>query len=164
LHRFTDAHLLGSARPAEIPPPESENPAFSRSLSKPRGQSSDLINILLSSRFGIPVSSSGSHADNRRRHGRILCDVASCELGDMVNVSASGMAVRTRKPLADGSDVAFWIEGPDGRFTVNAKVIRCIKTGWFRHELALQFVSLSDEARKGLTTMARLAATQQEIL
>jgi hypothetical protein len=118
---------------------------------------------MLSSRFGIPISG-GPQADNRRRHGRIRCDVACCELGDVLNISASGMMVRTRKPLKEGSDVAFWIEGPDGQFTVNALVIRCLKTGWFRHEAALQFQALSDESRKALVAMARLAAAQQEIL
>lgn len=119
---------------------------------------------MLTSRFGIPQTPPGAPANNRRRHGRILCDIAACELGDIVNISASGMLVRTRKPLAENTDVTFWIEGPDGRFAASARVVRCIKVGWFRHEAALSFQSLSDEARKGLIAMARLAAAHQEVL
>jgi len=119
---------------------------------------------MLSPKSGIQVRQSDPQQDNRRRHGRIRCDLAKCELGGVVDVSASGMMVSTNKVMADGDSVAFWIEGPDGRFTVNARVIRCIKKGWFKHEAAMQFESLSDEARKSLTAMARLAATQHQIL
>ncbi len=119
---------------------------------------------MVSPRSGIRVTPDEPQADNRRRHGRIRCDMATCELGSVINLSASGIMIRTSKALKEGEDVAFWIEGPDARFTVSAKVIRSTKKSWFRYEAALQFESLSDEARAGLTEIARLAATQQEVL
>ena len=43
----------------------------------------DLLNTVLSPRTGIRVQSE-PQADNRRRHGRIRCDVAACELGEVI--------------------------------------------------------------------------------
>lgn len=116
---------------------------------------------MLPNRIPIPVPRSVK-GDNRRRHGRIRCDGITCELGDVLDVSASGMHVNIgRNQVPIGADIAFTIHGPDGPVAVRAIVLRCQKTR-SGHELGLKFHSLTHEAARDLATIARIGATKTE--
>jgi hypothetical protein len=101
-------------------------------------------------------------ANNRRRHGRVRCDGITCDLGDVIDVSASGLQVavgRIQIPL--GTDLTLTLDGPDGPIQVRVIVLRCEKVGR-GFELGLKFHSLSREAARGLATIARIGATKTE--
>lgn len=113
----------------------------------------------------IPIAvPKASKQDNRRRHGRIRCDGISCDLGEVIDVSASGIQINTGKtPIPVTSDVAFTIHGPDGAIPVRGTVLRCEKTRK-GYEIGLQLHSLSREAARGLAVIARIGATKNEVM
>src|SRR5262245_6752646 len=96
---------------------------------------------------------------NARRNGRVRCQWTHCDLGEILDLSASGMRVRSRKKIAAevGARISAIIEGMDGPFDVSGGVVWKKKVGLFKWEMGIEFVDLTPEANKALVLIARSA-------
>lgn len=113
---------------------------------------------MLCPRTGIRIPKD-PRPDNRRRHGRVRVGDISCDLGPILDISASGMNVKIGfRGMRIGSKVSFVIDGPDGHFAVKAVVVRCTRLGWLAHEVGLQFIENSPAVANNLAQIARLSA------
>lgn len=97
---------------------------------------------------------------NARRHGRVRAQTITCTLGDVVDISASGMKVRcsTKPDLKKGEPVPMTIHGVNGPFTVPTKFAWCRRTSLFKWTAGFEFDGLTSEARTELMEIARIAA------
>ncbi|QOJ00773.1 MAG: PilZ domain-containing protein [Phycisphaeraceae bacterium] len=110
----------------------------------------------------LPTEGSG---DNARRHGRVRCDELVCNLGQVLDLSASGARIKlSLSPLTVGGEVICEIEAPDRRVAIAAKVIWCRRVGFFRHEAGLTFLDVPAHARAGLLGIVRSMMTRDGML
>lgn len=96
-----------------------------------------------------------------RRHGRVRTDSVACSLGEVVDISASGLRVRCQgKPQCRiGQRTSITIDGSEGPFQVFARPVWIRKTGMWRHEVGVCFEDLDEAARLQLSDLARAAVT-----
>lgn len=96
---------------------------------------------------------------NARRHGRVRAQTINCELGTVLDLSASGVRVRHkgRLKLRIGDQMAVSIRSGAFRTHVDARIIWLKKIGFRTFELGLEFVDLCPEAKKELLLLARSA-------
>lgn len=99
----------------------------------------------------------------KRRHGRIRCQDVECNLGVILDVSASGMRIRSRKSLPVNKPCAIRLATSDYCVEIEAIVRWCARAGIFAHEAGLEFVSVHDDARRILCELARTAASNDTI-
>ena len=98
---------------------------------------------------------------DQRRAGRLRCGDLRCSLGAVKDLSATGVLISRRKPaITDGPEgarpIVIWIENPgNGRVFLKARPVRCKRVGLMRHEVAYQFVELTDDKRAALVEIAR---------
>jgi hypothetical protein len=102
---------------------------------------------------GQPSERPGGHLAlaNLRRHGRVLCQGVVCELGEVLEVSASGMRVFTSTkppPLETVRDLV--ISSAPATFSLRALVSWSTWVGGNNHEVGLEFVELTETAQRGL--------------
>ncbi len=97
---------------------------------------------------------------NARKHGRVKSPTITCELGDVIDISASGMKVRaSAKPTFKAGDVTkVTIQGINRPFAVAARFAWSRRNSLFKWTLGFQFDTLSDEARQELLEIARISA------
>lgn len=90
--------------------------------------------------------------DEKRSFGRYECDGLSCNLGRIVDMSATGIRVRClAKSLPDvGEDKWISIKSDGGEVGVHAVVRRVSHLNKKEVAIALEFVDISDESRKAL--------------
>jgi len=74
---------------------------------------------------------------NRRRHGRIKPEALNCNIGQVVDFSASGLRVISRRPLQDREQVALIHDNL--QLTVRARVHWTRKVSFWKHESGLEF-------------------------
>lgn len=91
-------------------------------------------------------------AVNNRRHGRIRPDAIWCSLGVVLDLSASGLRVLSRRALAGVHTVTL----RDGNVSVavRARIVRCRKVGFWKHEVGVEFLAISPEDSARLRAMA----------
>ncbi len=99
----------------------------------------------------------------KRRHGRIRCQDVECNLGIILDVSASGMRVRGRKSLAVNKPLLIQLATSELCVEIEAVVRWCARAGIFAHEAGLEFVDVHEDARKILCELARTAASNDTI-
>lgn len=102
---------------------------------------------------------------SRRRHGRVRCQETRCTLGEVLDLSASGVRVLTRGRVRLKRDtvIPMIIEVGDRAVPVQAKVVWVNKAGWRRRTAGLQFVDLTPELRARLAELAQYAANSEYI-
>jgi hypothetical protein len=102
---------------------------------------------------------------NARRAGRVRCQWTHCNLGEVLDISSTGMRVLCkRRPAADvGSVLAAVIDGLDGPVDVAGKVIWKKKVGFFRWQIGVEFGDLLPASRKGLALLARASLANDTI-
>ncbi len=89
---------------------------------------------------------------NNRRHGRIRPDAIWCSLGTILDLSASGLRVMSKKPLG-GQGVVTMRDG-DVTVSVQARIVWCRRIGFRRHEAGIEFVDIRPEEAARLRSMA----------
>lgn len=103
--------------------------------------------------------------DNRRRAGRVLTQEVECTLGRVLDLSATGLRVKTgfRPGVVTGE--VFWmtIKGYSGKFQVKCQCAWIKKAGWFSHEVGVVFLEVTDEVRTHLNSIGRTANTNAEV-
>jgi len=87
----------------------------------------------------------------RRRHGRLEQEAVRCSLGHVVELSASGMKIRCRKVRRDVVDVHIW--GLGSELTVKGRIVWSKRIGFFKHEAGVQFLDMTPELVRKVTTM-----------
>lgn len=111
---------------------------------------------------GTRTPGSNSDASNRRRMGRLLCDDLRSSLGEVVDLSATGMRVRVsgKPPQADVVAIPVTLVHHEETLTLMARVAWVQKDGWFKHAVGLEFVNLTDSQRTELAALARVARSR----
>ncbi|MEO1583739.1 MAG: PilZ domain-containing protein [Planctomycetota bacterium] len=100
-----------------------------------------------------------SRDDCKRQAGRIRMQATSSSVGEVLDLSKSGMRVvskRQIKPSATPTRVQ--IEVDDEIVAVGARVAWVRKCGLFKREAGLEFVGLSEDDSRRLAALARGAA------
>lgn len=95
--------------------------------------------------------------DCRRKHGRVVCEMVSCSLGEVLDACAAGVRVRAGKEneYRTGDIVVFTITGEDRPLTFKGRVMWKKRRGIRRHEMGIQFIELSELNRQALVQLAR---------
>lgn len=93
------------------------------------------------------------------------CQWTHCDLGDVLDISASGMRVTCKRKIAaeKGAHLAAIVEGLDGTFDVSGKIVWKKKIGWFKWEMGIEFDELQPAAKKGLALLARSSLTNENL-
>lgn len=100
--------------------------------------------------------------EERRRHGRLKCDSTDCTLGELVDISASGMRVmrRGRSPYRIGFEFKLDLWMDQMKIPVKVRLVHIEKRGFRRRILGLEFIDQSDEQRRRIVEVARNAQNQ----
>jgi len=100
----------------------------------------------------------------RRRHGRLRCERTACCVGQVVDLSASGMRVQRRgRPLMEvGDDLTISVlhDGDDSAITLRARVVWIERSGFRKHIYGMEFAGLDDDQKRQLSSLARVVTDQ----
>ncbi len=102
---------------------------------------------------------------NARKHGRVRSQTITCSLGEVIDISASGMKVRmANKPaFKPQEEVSVTVNGVNNPFEIKAKFAWSRRNSLFKWTVGFQFGTLSDEVRKELLEIARIAAIGEKL-
>src|SRR4051812_23125156 len=103
-------------------------------------------------------------AAQRRRCGRVICQDIRSSLGEVLDLSAGGARVRTRKrPPSEGADVKVVISSFAGDLHLTAKAVwvRAVTLGVW--EIGLTFTGLTPDTLQSLTAVARASAHNEQL-
>ena len=104
-------------------------------------------------------------AVNGRRYGRVLCQDVKCTLGTVLDISAGGMRVRSRrKPPEPGTALVVGLRTLGSEIVVECEVMWARARGLLSHESGLQFREPTPEVRRALVELARAAAYNETIV
>lgn len=97
---------------------------------------------------------------NARKHGRVRSATITCNLGEVADISASGMKVRTATKPAykPGEAVTITVNGVNRSFDVKATFAWSRRNSLFKWTVGFKLGELSDEARQELLEIARISA------
>lgn len=110
-------------------------------------------------------SNADESASNRRRHGRVLCQDVECSLGEVLDLSASGMRIRLRgKPPAIGETFELTLDALDIHLVIPSKVCWVRKAGLLKQDAGIEFAAIDAKTRSSLALLARCAASNETIL
>lgn len=113
---------------------------------------------------GGPNSFPGLEAEqaNARKHGRLKCELVSSTLGEVVDISGSGMRVRSpgKPPIRTGQQFDLTVSGLGEQIHLPVKCVWIRRIGLFKREIGLAYGELPDETRSRLSKLAHLAAVK----
>lgn len=95
--------------------------------------------------------------ENNRKAGRLKCELIQCELGEVLDLSRSGMRVKSksRSGVNKGEAYSLTIVGPGSKVTVGGRVVWLKKNGLFGAELGIEFISIPAEAAHEFARLVR---------
>lgn len=98
-------------------------------------------------------------AKDARKHGRLACELLHCTLGEVLDISASGMRVkhRGRFSTAKGETITTTIQVGATKIPAKVKIAWVRRAGFWSHQIGLEFVEMTDESRKVITQIGRLS-------
>ncbi|MBI1191456.1 MAG: hypothetical protein GC200_12345 [Tepidisphaera sp.] len=97
--------------------------------------------------------------NSKRGTGRVRCQDIACSLGEILDLSAGGMRVKTSQRVPRiGSGITVTIGALDGEVVVPTTVQWIRRRGWLSREVGLKFGELSAPVSKALCDLARAAA------
>jgi hypothetical protein len=114
-----------------------------------------------------PRQNGSTGDDPRRRAKRRNVETASCETGDLLDLSPLGMrlSVPTRSAPRPGSVLVFRLKAPEGVVAVSGRVAWRKRAGLMRCQIGVEFVQLSPTLTVALHSLAEfgcLTATAAE--
>jgi hypothetical protein len=89
-----------------------------------------------------------------RASGRLRCTMARCTLGEIIDISAGGMKIRTRARPALGKGVQTLLLTQHGQLPVRCTVRWTKRVSLFWFDVGLRFSELSPEARRVICEFA----------
>ena len=112
------------------------------------------------SRLGKPKD-----ADNRRRNGRVMLQEITCSLGQVMDLSSSGMRVQTatKHDLQPGQTFGMVLQALSGPVNVAATVAWVRKAGWGKYQLGIQFIDPQPDLRRAICELARSVASNEVV-
>lgn len=106
----------------------------------------------------------GGNPRNKRRHGRVACEFLSCQIGEVVNMSASGVLVHGKgTSLHQPEDrLNLDLKCLDHKLSVSARI------AWLEQEnseyhMGLEFVDLGPELAEQVRKLLPVAAAVQSV-
>jgi hypothetical protein len=94
--------------------------------------------------------------DNNRRHGRVKLQDITCNVGEVLDLSLSGMRIRAKhRPPAAGTIFVAAIQTPTGPCEVLCRLVWSKKVGFFKHECGVRFDQVTPKAMETLQHLAR---------
>jgi len=105
------------------------------------------------------VTPDDDRPENHRRHGRIRTEELQCCLGNVIDLSASGMRVagRGRNVVQKDQVVEMTLRHAEVEFEIKCRVAHVTRAGFRKHVIGLEFIDLSDEDRGRVFTLANTA-------
>ena len=106
-----------------------------------------------------------SHQDPRRAAPRHVTDVVTCPLGELLDLSGTGMRVKVGRgsPLKPGQVLPVKLGTPSGSVSVQAQVMWRKRRGWRGGaEAGLRFVGVTPGQSVALATIARFGFISKE--
>ncbi len=91
-------------------------------------------------------------SNNRRTGGRLEQEAVICDLGQVLDLSVTGMRVQCRRTPKE--KFSTHLCGLGVQMTVHGRVVWSKKIGLLKHEIGVESISLSAEATTQLTPMA----------
>ncbi|MFM9958029.1 MAG: PilZ domain-containing protein [Phycisphaerales bacterium] len=104
------------------------------------------------------AAASGASGENARKAGRLRCELVTCDLGEVLDLSRSGMRVKLRKGVivAHGHEVRIVISAPGSNIEVGAKVVWLKRRGLFSAgEAGIEFTGLNDDTTRAFAKLVR---------
>lgn len=94
---------------------------------------------------------------NKRRHGRIRASMVPCSLGEVLDISISGLRIRARgkPPFARGHGMTITIATPAGLLAIDVGVAWARRVGWMHYEAGLIFVNPTPDVLEGIRSILR---------
>ena len=92
----------------------------------------------------------------KRQHERYVSDLLECALGDVLDLSASGIRIglRDRCRLKQGQVTSVTLRAPQGELTLQARVVRVIRRRLRVCEVAFEFVGMKPRMAAALKSLA----------
>jgi hypothetical protein len=101
---------------------------------------------------------------NRRRAGRFMADRVQTSVGEILDISSTGMRVYSKFMAPTPRKlVEVTIKGPDGHFKVVGQVVWVRSVGLLAREFGFEFYGLDPNAREAVGDLARAAANNTHI-
>ena len=93
------------------------------------------------------------------RHGRLRTEKLRTVLGEVADLSASGLRLCCKGKCRVNADqqLELKLQALEEQVVVTGRVVWTSKTGFRRYELGVEFVDLTDEQKRQLLTIARTA-------
>jgi hypothetical protein len=112
---------------------------------------------VIPSRTGIYVGE-GDGA-NKRRHGRVRVQGVTTNLGDVIEISASGMSLerRWKAPVTPGEVVNILLSSEYGCLVLPSRGVWTDKLGMVTHRSGVLFLDLAGERRAALIELVRVS-------
>jgi len=111
----------------------------------------------------IPITRADEEA---RRTGRVRCRNVRSSIGEVVEVSGSGLRIRsrTKPPVREHQqfELSLHVLGRD--VTIGSRAIWVRKRGWRRWEMGVQFTRVTDDARRSLKDLVRASMINEAVL
>ncbi len=113
---------------------------------------------------GVGSAASGppgaASPQNRRRHGRVRTLDVQCSLGEVTDISASGMRVcgRGKPSLPQGVATTITLATPAGMLAVEIGVAWVRRVGFRGWEMGLEFVTVTPQVVEGVRAVLRGAS------
>lgn len=103
--------------------------------------------------------------ENLRRHGRVKCRDVECTIGEVLDLSASGLRVRAKGALAlrQGDVFSMTIQTLDGPMLAPVQVAWVRRTGFRTHEIGITFRESGPALVRALANLARASANNEVI-
>ena len=107
-------------------------------------------------RENLPGSQAEGVNDDKRKKGRLRCELLTCDLGQVVNMSASGLRVRCDESaeVELGAEVELTLRLLDEKLPVKVKV-EWINKEDPHHEVGFEFIEATPELAFNLMSLAR---------
>lgn len=111
------------------------------------------------SQGSLPTRHEDARHANNRRHGRVACELLTCTVGEVLDLSASGMKVliRGRMRTEPGAVHELSLKVLGCRLPVRARVTWSRRVGFLRHQVGFEFIDLNEQVERSLRTIASVA-------
>lgn len=103
-------------------------------------------------------ATSKAGGDNARKAGRLRCELVTCDLGVVLDLSRSGMRVKLDRSAVvnKGDEVRVVIAAPGTRLEVGTRVVWVKKRGLFgAGEAGLEFIALGEDSKRAFAALVR---------
>lgn len=158
-----DASQAAGGRPGDsgAAPPSADAPNSANSVPAPGAAAASGFTGVLT---GIPGLTRGTKKPPRR-HGRVRTELLSCCLGEIVDLSASGMRVLRRSARApkQGSKIKIKLRCLDVKIKLHGVVVWVRTEAPGLHVVGLQFARLTPELNERLRELVAVAGVRRSL-